>query len=98
MWAVLERFCIPPKLIRVIKSLHENFRVNFEVDNVTHSIDCTIGVKQGDILGPVLFVIYIAAIMITWRKRYDRPLCFYRTKTDFRLTGRRYNAKGTDFP
>lgn len=97
LWTVLEKFGVPSKLVRIIKSLHQNFKVNFEVDSVSHCIYCTIGVKQGDILGPVLFVIYIAAIMITWRKRYDRPLCIYRSKNDFRMTGRRYNAKGTNF-
>ena len=97
LWGVLEKFGVPLKIVRILKSLHQNFKVNFEVDNVSHSINCTIGVKQGDILGPVLFVMYIAAIMITWRKRYDRPLCIFRTKNDFRMTGRRYNAKGTDF-
>eukprot|EP00111_Clytia_hemisphaerica_P018594 TCONS_00054984-protein len=80
LWGVLEKFGVPLKIVRILKSLHQNFKVNFEVDNVSHSINCTIGVKQGNILGPVLFVMYIAAIMITWRKRYDRPLCIFRTK------------------
>ena len=71
--------------------------MNFEIENHKHSIDCNIGVKQGDVLGAVLFVIFIAAIMISWRKLYDRPLCMFKTKNDFCLTGRNVNSSGTDF-
>ena len=35
--------------------------------------------------------------MITWKKAYNRPLCIFRTKEDFKLTGRGFNSKGTDF-
>ena len=46
---------------------------------------------------PDLFVIYIAAIMLTWRKSFDRPVCIFLTKNDFQLTGRRFNTVGTAF-
>ena len=46
LWLVLEKFGVPMKVIRLLKSLHDNFKVNFEI-----RFNCTIGVKQGDILG-----------------------------------------------
>jgi len=35
--------------------------------------------------------------MITWRTRYNRPLCMFRTKDNFCLTGRKINTTGLDF-
>ena len=78
-------------------SSQKNINVKFTVDEVTHIIECLIGVKQGDILGPILFTFFIAAVLISWRKNFDRPLCIFRTKEDFKLTGRRRNAKGDNF-
>ena len=57
-----------------------------------------IGVKQGDILGPVLFTFHIAAIMNTWRKVNVGPVCVFKTKEDFVMTGRSYRAYGDEFP
>ena len=35
--------------------------------------------------------------MMSWRKLHDRPLCLYRTKEDFIMTGRRPSTKGSEF-
>ena len=97
LWIILERFGFPPKIITILKSLHKNVNVKFTAGTVTRILSSIIGVKQGDILGPMLFTTFIAAIMITWRKIYDRSLCIFRTKKDFILTGRRSTTKGIDF-
>ena len=97
LWMILEKFGVPPKLIRLLKSLHANVQVKFTVNEVTNTIQCIIGVKQGDILGPLLFLFFLEAVMVTWRKLHERPLCLYYTKYDDILTGRRYNTKGEEF-
>jgi len=97
LWQVLQKFGAPEKLISLLKSLHSDFQVKFVVDEVSHTLKCTIGVKKGDILGPALFTIFIAAIMITWRKKTNRPLYLFHTKQDCQMTGRRYNTKVSNF-
>ena len=92
-----ERIGFSPKIISILKSLHKNINIKFTVDTVTHILSITVGVKQGDIQGPILFTIFTAAIMIIWRKLYDRPLCIFRTKKDFISTGRRPTTRGIDF-
>ena len=94
---ILEKFGVPAKLVRLLKSLHANVKVKFTVNEVTNTIQCVIGVKQGDILGPLLFLFFLAAVMITWKKVHERPLCLYYTKYDDVLSGRRYNTKGEEF-
>ena len=81
----------------MLKSLHEHVYVKYDVDSVEHVITCIIGVKQGDILGPILFTIFVAAVMITWRETLEGPVCIFRSKPDFVMTGRSYRAYGDEF-
>ena len=96
LWIILERFGVPIKLINLLKALHVAFKVKFTVDEVTQTMTCSIGVKQGDILGPILFTFFIAAVIITWRNTSEIPPCIFKTKEDAVMTGRRYRAYGED--
>ena len=97
LWQILKKFGVPSKLISILRSLHARVNMKFTVDGVTHIITCIIGVKQGDILGPILFNFFMAAIMISWRIIYDGPLCLFRSKPDYVMTGRSYRARGDEF-
>ena len=61
-------------------------------------MNCIIGVKQGDILGPTLFTFFIAAVMITQRNTSKLSVCIFKTKEDAVMTGRSYRAYGEDLP
>ena len=91
---ILARFGVPPKLISPLKVLYANFKVKLTVDEVTQTLECIIGVKKGDILGPILFTFFIATVMITWKVDCDKPACAVKTKMDVILTGRSYQAYG----
>ena len=103
LWKVMVKFGYPPKYMRVLKKLHTGVEVHFSMGGIDKVVKSTIGVKQGDLFGPDLFNVHIAAVMIIWRKRWSEtkpPRCTFRTRQDFTLgsgaTGdtRRWEAGG----
>jgi len=57
-------------------------------------IDSVIGVKQSDVLGPGLFIFFMATVLKTWRSYNPYKLCTVRWKTDFQLTRRKPATRG----
>jgi len=98
LWKVLERLGCPPKLLRLLKALHSDVTVEFTVQGVKMILESLIGVKQGDILGPILFVLFICGIMMSFRKKHpNSQACVFRTKQDFELRGRKFDHGGEGF-
>ena len=63
----LLNFCYH-KLISLLKALHVNSRVIFTVDEMTQMLGSITGVKQGEILVPVLAItFFIVVVMIIWK-------------------------------
>ena len=94
LWNTSERFGVPLKLISILRAMHKSIEVLFEVDGLKRRLSSTIGVKQGDLLGPELFTFYMAGVMETWRAGHDYEFCKLRTREDFILTGRNPNTGG----
>ena len=64
MWKILRSYGIPIKIINVIKLLYEGSSSCVRVGGSnTESFEITSGLKQGDVLSPVLFVIVVDWIM-----------------------------------
>ena len=96
LWKVLRKFGVNEKLVRLLIALHAHVEVHFTVSGISSLVASIIGVKQGDVLGPILFIFYLAAVMNTWKSQYQRPLCIFMTKEDFVMTGRQWNAEGEE--
>ena len=45
LWKVLRKFGVPDKVVRLIEALHVKVTFEFTVSGVTHSLNCSIGVK-----------------------------------------------------
>ena len=46
MWKIVLKCGVPTKLVQLLMSLHANVNITFTVNDVTHTIDCIIGVKH----------------------------------------------------
>ena len=96
LWLVMLKFGVPVKLVNILKALHKTVKVKFKVGEVEVILLSIIGVKQGDLLGPQLFIFHIAGIMQSWRAEHnkDYELCTFRTKMDDKVRGRLFDVGG----
>ena len=81
LWPILTKNGIQGKLLKCVKSMYESVkaRVRASDNSLTEHINCTLGVKQGDICSPILFSLYIneLAIEITRNGRHGVSLETY---------------------
>ena len=77
----------------MLRALHNDFKVKLTLDDVISTIACVIGVKQGDILGPVQFTFFIEKHFLLKATNNVMASIFY-SKNDVKLTGRSYRARG----
>jgi len=69
VWKVLKRYGIPEVLITVIRNFHDGARARVRVDGVlSEAFALNTGVKQGSVLSPTLFNIFLGAIVHAARR------------------------------
>ena len=64
LWKVLEKFGCPPKFIGVIKDFHQGMNASVSAAGETSEpFGVIAGVKQGCVLAPVLFNLFVTAVL-----------------------------------
>ena len=59
---LLNKFGIPKHIIQVIERLYNEFKIGIKVGKKKEMIEYTMGVKQGDNLAPIFFIIFMKFI------------------------------------
>lgn len=105
LWIILEKNGIPNSLVIILKKLYNNTTISFNIEKKEKTFNSTCGVKQGDNLAPILFVIFIDAVIKTLDTKWDFQTPDFRWLPDTKTTGKKrgslsninWKNKGTKF-
>ena len=77
LFKILESYGIPPNLITILKKLYTDVMIHLKVGSKTETFGSTCGVKQGDNLAPILFIIFMNAVSTMldelWKNAFKKP-------------------------
>ncbi|KAK1886523.1 Secreted RxLR effector protein 78, partial [Dissostichus eleginoides] len=96
LWLVLAKIGCPEKYVRVLKLLHDNMSATVlsGSGDETEPFRVVTGVKQGCVIAPTLFSIFVAAILYLTSKHLPQGVnIMYRTDGQL-LNINRFRAKG----
>ena len=96
LFSVLEKFGIPPKMLRLIIRFHSDLIVKVNIGDKDVCFDSTTGVKQGCTMAPLLFAIYFQAAneVLSAMLPVSSTLMF-KTEKDFVFSGRKITQSST---
>ena len=87
---VLEKYGVPPTMLSVIRSFHEDMTAMVRVgDDLTEDIEVTNGLRQGCTLALILFNLYFSAVVACWRARCPQAGVTVRYRIGRKLVGDR---------
>ena len=71
LWKVLEKCGVPPRMLRVVKSLHDGMQAEVRVGSATtESYEVKNGLRRGCTLAPTLFNVYFSGMVASWRIKH----------------------------
>ena len=96
MWEVLERrYHVPSKILRIIRVLHDGTVGAVRADGkLSAEFEITTGVRQGDVLAPVLFNLYFDAFVAATMFKYPGAGVKLLHDLEGPLVGNRRKMKG----
>ena len=105
LFKLLETYGIPEAMIDVIRRLYQNVTLKLSSGNAKDTIPYSVGVKQGDAMAPVLFIVLMQAMAETLKSEWEEADIQAKELRHFkdtpthrgRMHGQDWKAKGTPF-
>ena len=88
LFSVLEKFGIPPKMLRLIIRFHSDLIVKVNIGDKDVCFDSTTGVKQGCTGAPILCTLYLQGANEVVDQLMPASSLRFKTKQDFVVSGR----------
>ncbi len=91
LWVILEKFGVPPRFLDILQQFHVGMQARVIVGtSQSPSFPVQVGVKQGCVLAPVIFNLFLAAVTLLSRNSLspDEGVCL-----QFRLDGNLFNLR-----
>ena len=77
LWPILLKNSIKGKLFRCVKIIYSNVKTRVRCgDKLTDYVNCTAGVKQGDVCSPILFSLFINELALQMIDKGRHGSCF----------------------
>ena len=92
-FAVLRKFGFPDHFINIVIRLHANARIKFKVGDIDSEVNSGIGVRQGSIEGPCLFIFFFQAALETMEWPVAKPQFCTRLDREAETHGEMWNRK-----
>ena len=91
LWKILAKYGVPNKFLKILQLFHSNMEATVSINGMeSPSFPVEMGVKQGDVLAPVLFNLFISMItaLLQHRLREDDGI-----QVEYRLDGNLFNLR-----
>ena len=96
LWLLLERLGVPPKLLSLIRNLYDHTRIQIRcLGELSEPLSMENGLIQGGVLPPLLFNIYVAAIINAAHREYSKCGITTGIRLVCRTTGRYFDLPQT---
>jgi len=91
---MLQKMGVPESLCTLIIAVHTDFMVKIKSGLEDVETSCTTGVKQGDSLAPILFLLYFQMYIEVLDSRWTAAKPSFLYKMDSVMNGRKANERG----
>lgn len=91
LWRILQKFGVPPKFLGILKQFHSGMQASVLVGGQkSPPFPVKVGVKQGCVLAPVIFNLFLTAATLLFHKTIQED---GGVKIQFRLDGSLFNIR-----